>query len=116
MKFDMKGLENGLDKLENKMDIAVRLYADTAAIKLQNYAQNNAKWTDRSGRARQSLKGYRETLQKGYRINIAHGVDYGIWLELAHEKRYAIIPETINQCSGDIMQGLDNLMGRLGKL
>ena len=113
MKFDSTSLRNGLNKLEDRMTVAIQLYADTAAIKLQNYAQANAHWTDRSGSARQRLKGYRETRADGYRLNIAHGVDYGIWLELAHEKRYAILPETINQCSGDIMKGFENLMGRL---
>lgn len=113
MKFDTRSLSAGLDKLEDRMDIAVKLYADTAAITLQNFAQKHAPWTDRSGRARQTLKGYRENRANGYRINIAHGVDYGIWLELAHEKKYAIIPDTINQCSPQIMQGFNNLMGRL---
>lgn len=115
MRFDYKSLSAGLDKLEGRTDAAVRLYADTAATSLQGYAQKNASWVDRSGRARQTLQGWVEPKTNGYRINIGHGVDYGIYLELAHEKRFAIIPNTLNYCSKKIMQGFENLLGRLSK-
>ena len=37
------------------------------------------------------IKGYCVKTEKGVRIYLAHGVDYGIYLEFANEKRYAII-------------------------
>ena len=55
-------------------------------------------------------------MDNGYRITLAHGVDYGIWLELAHEKKYAIIPETIRVVGdGEILPGFERLIERLGK-
>ena len=54
-------------------------------------------------------------MSNGYRIRLAHGVDYGIWLELANEKRYAIIDETVKHVGdSEVMPAFQNLMDRLG--
>ena len=47
------------------------------------------------------------------RITLAHGVEYGIWLELAHEKNYAIIAPTVREEGPRVVQDLDNLMSKL---
>lgn len=111
--FDVSGLLNGLTSLESRFDVAVRMYADTAALKLQNYARKNAPWTDRTGHARQRLTGDSYPVSNGYQLRLAHGVDYGIWLELAHEKRFAIIQPTILANSQEILSGLQHLMERM---
>lgn len=112
MRIDSKGLEEGLERLSSKSDIAVKAYLNTAERKLENYAKQNAPWTDRSGRARLGLNSYTEKTPFGYRLIIAHGVDYGIWLELAHEKKYAILNKTIQQNTNDIMKGFTKLIER----
>ena len=93
--FDARALAQGIDRLQDKSDIAIRAFAETGALKMQSYAQQNARWTDRSGSARGRLQGGVEKRANGYAIRIAHGVDYGIWLELAHEKHFAILPDTL---------------------
>lgn len=113
IKFDMSSLEKGLEALENKSEIAVKMLAETGAVKMQGYAQGHAPWTDRTGRARQTLKGSVETISNGYKIKIAHGVDYGIWLELAHEKRFAIIPNTLNYGEQTILPAFYKLLERI---
>ena len=78
---------------------------------MQTYAQQKAPWTDRSGRARQTLKGSTEKQPQKRIIKIAHGVDYGLWLELAHEKRFAIIPDTLRYVGQqEIMPAFKDLM------
>lgn len=115
-KFDPSDLLNGLTKFESKSDAAVAAYAETSALKLQNYAKENRRWTDRTGHARQRLTGTSGKVADGYKLTLAHGVDYGIWLELAHEKRFAIIQETIQTVgSNEIMPGFQRLLERLGK-
>mgnify|MGYP004665402089 FL=1 len=111
--FDTSGLEKRLGLLENKLDIATRMLAETGAINMQSYAQGHAPWTDRTGRARQTLKGSVEPYSSGYKVIIAHGVDYGIWLELAHEKRFAIIPDTLNYGEQKVLPAFERLMDRL---
>lgn len=112
MRIDSKGLKEGLERLSSKSDIVVKAYLNTAERKLENYAKQNAPWTDRSGRARLGLNSYTEKTPFGYRLIIAHGVDYGIWLELAHEKKYAILNKTIQQNTNDIMKGFTKLIER----
>ena len=47
------------------------------------------------------------------RKTLSHGVDYGIWLELAHEKNYAVIAPTVRKEGPRIVDDLSNLMSRL---
>ena len=107
----------GLTATESKVDTAIRMLAETGAKKMENFAKENRKWTDRTGHARQRLNGYASKIQNGYRIYIAHGVDYGIWLELAHEKRFSILPRTIEYVGTfEIMPGFERFMERMNNL
>lgn len=114
IRWNAEGLINGLANTYDKADAAIRIYANTAALKLQNYAKEHRRWTDRTGQARQRLKGDVLTVSNGYKLRLAHGVDYGIWLELAHEKRFAIIQDTIRIVGqNEIMPGFNRLLDRL---
>ena len=114
-RMDLSGMLTGLASVESKADAAIRMLAEQGAEKLRDSAQENRKWTDRSGQARQRLNGSVSTIASGYRIYLAHGVDYGLWLELAHGKRFAIIPQTIEYVGTfEIMPGFNRLLERLG--
>lgn len=113
-RFNQDAITRGLDRLSERADEAVRIYAETSALKLQGSAQENAPWTDRTGHARQRLKGDVLTVNEGYKLRLAHGVDYGAFLELANERRYAIIEQTIQKVGEEeIMPGFEHLMERL---
>lgn len=116
MRVDTSKLEQGLERISERADSAVRVFAEQGAIKMRSSAQRNAKWTDRTGSARQRLNAYVSAMENGYRITLAHGVDYGIWLELAHEKRFSIIPQTINYVGTfDIMPAFERFLERIGR-
>ena len=116
MKFDISGMAQGLIGAEDRIDTAIRMLAEQGALQLQNSAKENRRWTDRTGQARQRLHGFVGEIPEGYRITLAHGVDYGIWLELANEKRFAIIPQTLEYVGTfEIMPGFERLMERLNK-
>lgn len=112
-KLDPSNLLEGLTKFEDKADAAIWAYAETSAQKLQGYARANRPWTDRTGHARQRLTCDVTKQSSVYKLTLSHGVDYGIWLELAHEKRFAIIQPTILANSNDIMRGFENLLERM---
>ena len=113
-RFDSSNLEEGLKVLPQKVNAAVGIYAKTASKKLENHMKQNAPWTDRTGHARQRLTGDAEEVKKGWQITLSHGVDYGIFLELAHEKRFAILAPTIEAKSGEVLKGFEHLMDRMG--
>lgn len=109
--LDISDIEDGLDRLMKAS--AVRIYAETQASNLEGYAKEHRPWTDRTGDARKRLTGYVTTIPHGYRINLAHGVDYGIWLELAMEKRFAILEPTVRLKGPEVIRGMNNLLDRL---
>ncbi len=112
--FDAGKLLKGLADAQDRTDVAIRAYAEQGALMLQNSAKENRRWTDRTGQARQRLSGFVGAIPEGYRITLAHGVDYGLWLELAHEKRFAIIPQTLEYVGTfEIMPGFEHLLERL---
>ena len=115
MRMDISDMADKLESMGQRADAAVRVFAEQGATKMRSSAQSNAKWTDRSGAARQRLNAYVSAMADGYRITLAHGVEYGIWLELAHEKRFAIIPQTIDYVGAfEIMPAFERFLERLG--
>lgn len=116
MSFNFKQgtLETFLYGADLKLDAAVGKIAEGGAEKMQAYAKKRAPWTDRTGNARKYLIGTAVRRKKAvWRIELSHTMDYGIFLEFAHEKRYAIILPTINKKSPAIMKTFNNFMSKL---
>lgn len=114
-KFDAKKLEDIVDKaFEGKVTAAMRVYAESAAVMLESYMKENRPWTDRTGAAKARLSAAVQDVPDGLRIALSHGVDYGIWLELANEKRFAIIQPTIKLKGNEVMEGFDKLLDKSG--
>jgi hypothetical protein len=86
------------------------LYVNTSAQQMEAYAKQNRPWKDRSARARQGLKGSATEEDGVYTITLSHSVSYGVFLEYAHEKKYAIIDPTIKIKSPEIMDGFESLI------
>jgi len=63
---------------------------------MEGYAKSYAPWTDRTGHARQGLQGGVDVRGDQQVLYLSHGVDYGIWLELAHGGNYAIVRPTVD--------------------
>ncbi len=61
---------------------------------MEGHAKTHAPWTDRTGNARQGLHGGVDTDYNRFILYLSHGVKYGIWLELAHSGKYAIVRPT----------------------
>ncbi len=93
-KLDLSPLVKGVNLYDNRVQTAIAMYAGASAERLQNSAKENRPWTDRTGQARQRLRGYSAKVKNGYRVYIAHGVDYGIWLEMANERKYAVLEKS----------------------
>lgn len=110
IKFDASKLLSNLESAETKSQVAVKMFAQEGAKKFENYAKANKPWTDRTGHARQRLVGWVEVLKNKVRIHIGHGVDYGVYLELCNERRYAILQPTVNAVSKEVLEGYEELM------
>lgn len=130
-RFDLTEITRGLKDLAEKTDKALEMYAGTQAKSIEGYAKKNASWTDRSGDARRRVGTKVSRRAEGFRIELAHGVLHGkylegtnnpnwsngspsaIDLEFAYEKKYAIIGPTIRAKAPDVLKGLEHLWERI---
>ena len=107
-------LSQNLDEFQDRLKYAVQMYASTKANELEALMKANRKWTDRTGMAKARLNAsVSEPDENTIRITLAHGVEYGIWLELANEKNFAIIAPTLSQQGPRVIEGLNDLMNEI---
>lgn len=111
--FDLTEIINNLNALPGRLEKALLKYGDTAARKIHAQAVKDRPWTDRTAHARQRLHAECKRIDTGIRIILAHGVEYGVYLELAHEKQYAVIYPTLLKEAPEAMQGLRGLFERM---
>lgn len=90
------------------------------SLRMETYAKSKARWTDRTGNARNSLAGAHEGGATGsstasFTISIAHGMPYGIWLELRFGQRYAIINKTVEANQKDFFDTARGVIDAIGR-
>lgn len=110
-------LTPNIPELNSKMRAALSMYASTQSKVYEAYAKDKMfakqKWVDRTGMAKATFNTRLISDNKEITIVFSHGVDYGIWLELAHESNYAVIKPTINAVSNNYFGGMKNLMDKI---
>ena len=99
--------------MQQKTRSSLQIIADSAAKAMESYAKTNAKWTDRTGAARQRLKGSTRWDETALIAAISHNVDYGIWLELCNEKKYAILEEALNSQAQNLLDAYQRFLSQL---
>lgn len=108
-------LANAVEQYGDRVITAVTAVAQRIAAIMANDAKTNAPWTDRTGNARSGLFGTAERDLAGKMVTIflSHGavIDYGIWLELCNDGRYAVIMRTIEAHLPELMDELRGIFG-----
>lgn len=66
------------------------------AGQMDGYAKEHAPWTDRTSHARQSLHGGVDIRGDQFYLYLSHGIEYGLWLEVANSGNYAIVGPTVD--------------------
>lgn len=100
-----------IKKFDEKMRAGLLLITKQVAKNMERWAKNNAKWTDRTTNARKGLnadakwENYIELV-----VRMSHKVDYGTWLELAHEKKYAILQPAIEKYKEEFIREWENII------
>lgn len=114
LNYNESTLKKNLDNMSVKLGAVILMYSATKAIEIESKMKIKRPWTDRTGMAKVLLSAKVSQPDKNtVRITLAHGVNYGIWLELAHEKNYAIIAPTVKEEGPRIVEDLNNLMSKL---
>lgn len=91
------------------LEVGLAAYTKGFARRTEAYAKAHAPWQDRTGDARQGLTAIGEQRLVRYTITLFHTVDYGIWLEVRWDGKYAIIVPTIEHM-GPIFMAEMNLV------
>lgn len=95
----------------SRTKLGLAAYANMmAAPQMQAYAHNNRPWHDISSKAKLGLKAGTVITGNKIRIYLCHTVDYGPYLELAHDKKYAIIDPTIEHFVPEIKRNYERIM------
>lgn len=112
--YSSSSLSKNLDKMGVKLGAVLLMYSATKAEEIESKMKINRPWTDRTNMAKVTLNAkVSQPDSNTIRITLAHGVSYGIWLELAHDKNYAIIAPTIREEGPRIVEDLGDLMSKL---
>lgn len=96
--------------VENKVRSAISLFAYTAAKKMEGEAKNNASWTDRTSNARNSISGDFGWKCDQAIITLSGNMEYFPYLELANEKKYAILAPTIQRNAPEVIRAYRKLV------
>ncbi len=83
---------------------------NAVALRGESLAKTQAPWTDRTGAARAGLAGSAATGPAESEVVLSYNVDYGIWLELANQGRYATVIPTMQVMVGELGNGLRGLL------
>lgn len=102
-----------LTRIPVLVDRAIVAAMQYHATRATAWARQNARWTDRTGNARNGLSAKAETQRPKYRIVISHGVPYGVWLEVRFSGRNQIIRPTVDHEGPEVMRTVAGLFGRL---
>lgn len=114
LKIDSGSLEDSLESLSDRFRMAVLMEAETVSKEMESYAKVNRKWTDRTSLAKDNLRSVVSQPRKNLiRITLSHGVDYGVFLELANEQKYAIVKPTLEKYEPEIMESVRGLLDRV---
>lgn len=107
--FDNEIVLQNIQGLEGRVRQQVNVLGNATGQKMQAFAQENAPWTDRTGDARQLLK-YKSTPdQTGVTISIFHQVEYGLWLEVAHNEKYAILKNSRDAILPEFIEAIKHI-------
>ncbi len=98
----MSEVQRNLDAWAKRQRGAVVALAKTWAGQLEGRAKRNAPWQDRTSNARNGLFGSTEIRGDTVYIRVAHSMEYGVFLELANDGRFAILRPTVNAATAEI--------------
>lgn len=112
IEFNAAGLLNGLTAYNDKVHKATELYAETAKDKMIAYAKPHAPWTDRTGLSRQTIDGTVVPQFASTKIELFGSTPQFKYLELCHDKVWAILWPTVNLMSPEIKKGWASFISR----
>lgn len=115
----MTGGDFDLNNVADRLKAAINMYGKTQALKLEAEAKQKAPWApvgpgtpyyQITGLARSTIQGEHKIINNESVIRLSGNMPYSIFLELAMNKKYAILEPTINKHAKSIFKGYQELI------
>jgi len=90
--------------VKTKLRAGLGLLADTSAKILEANAKADAPWEDRTSNARNSIQGDWGWKGDHLIITVSGNMEYSVYLELAREKRFAVLYPTVQKHAPSIIK------------
>lgn len=113
--FKPGSLKVNLRNFDHDVNALVGGVVDFQGTKAVAWMKTNAKWTDRTGNARQTLSGHGEHTSDSHTIKLYDGMPYEFWLETRWAGRFAIIGPAVKYHGLALMNRLRGIVNKLGK-
>lgn len=119
-KYDGKELDDNLAQFGEQINKTITLTTDFAGDRGKSAMKLKAPWTDQTGNARAGLDVHVDHSGVGaigftqHLLTFLHGVDYGIWLEIANNGKFQIIMPTVVQVAQETMNAFKDMFSKLG--
>ena len=111
--YDDKRLRKNAANFDRNVRNNVAVLVDRHAAITTGWLKQNARWTDRTGAARGGIFAVANRGIKYEEIFMAYSVNYGIWLEIANDRQYAIITPAMRIMGKELMDSLQYLLDRI---
>lgn len=118
-KLDDVELRKNVAEFGPKVNKFLTVSTDFAKGKGVDQMKLKAPWTDRTSAARNSLNGHTDHSGRGpigfseHKVTFAHGVDYGIWLEVIQNGKFQIIMPTVLAVGKALMSTIGDMLKNL---
>lgn len=108
-------VENNIkfDEIQKRVRQGIELFGETSGKRLEAEAKAKAPWTDRTGNARNSIQGGFQWNDKNGMIYVSGNTDYFKYLELYHEKKWAILWPTITENQSEILNAFEGMLNKV---
>lgn len=119
IRIDASGSLARLTQIQQQTLNACIIYGQAAANKMVKEAKLKAPWEDRSHLARNTLNGGASWHGRRVRVELAHGMHYGVYLEkvrFRHKGNLAIVFPTVQRMAPEIIEGWAKVVKKGGRI
>lgn len=102
-RFDPSASLKKMVEIKQRSMFAAEQVAKSTAARMEGEAKRNAPWTDRTGNARQTIRGVSGWAGKKLRCGVTGNMEYSPYLELTHAGQNAVIWPTVQANKQKIM-------------
>lgn len=103
LEYDDTELRRNIRGFDRRFNNAISLIFEYNAPYATAWMKTNAPWHDDTGAARASLFALANNHGTVHEMLLSHGVTYGIWLEVAHNRRYQILESAQRHIGAKLM-------------